>query len=197
MIIKDPKFELSCVSPEQFPQNTIPEVAFVGRSNVGKSSIINALLNRKRLAKVGQTPGMTRMINFFNIDKTFYFVDLPGYGYASVSREKKKDWAYVIEKYLNSREQLKLIVLLVDIRHAPSKEDVEMLDWIKGYNIPYIVTATKYDKITRNQLFARLKEIRSVLTLAEDTKVIPFSSENKHGKEELLDIMSKYMNLEV
>lgn len=191
--IHEPRFETSAAKPEQFPKNSIPEIAFVGRSNVGKSSIINALLNRKHMAKVGAKPGMTRLINFFNIDAQFYLVDLPGYGYASISREKKTDWAEVIEAYLKQREQLRLIVLLVDIRHAPSGDDIMMLTWIKNFQVPYVVVATKYDKITRNALPSRIKDIRETLGLDKEETVIPFSSESKVGKEAMMEVIAAYL----
>jgi GTP-binding protein len=192
--ICEPKFELSAVRPEQFPQSLLSEIAFVGRSNVGKSSIINALLGRKKIARVGGKPGMTRMINFFNVDNKFYFVDLPGYGYASVSREKKINWSQIIEKYLNERQQLKLLVFLVDIRHIPSVDDRAMLKWIKNYNIPHIIVATKYDKISRIQLKPKINDIKVALEIGLEDKVVSFSSISKVGKEELLNILEVYLS---
>ena len=186
MIINNAKYELTAVKPEQYPVSHLPEIAFVGRSNVGKSSIINSLANRKSMARVGATPGMTREINFYNIDEKLYFVDLPGYGYASVSKSQKLDWGKVIETYLSTRNQLRLIIHLVDIRHEPTKDDVQMNQWLVHSNAPYIIVATKSDKISRSQVNVRLKEISKALELGVDTKVLPYSSENRHGKEELL-----------
>ena len=151
MKVKNPKYELTAVKPDQYPSTTVPEVAFVGRSNVGKSSIINTLLNRKNLARVGQTPGKTRQINFYNIDDTLFFVDLPGYGYAKVSKEERKSWGKLAETYLHIRDQLRLIIMLVDIRHKPTADDRLMYEWICTTGIPHLVVATKEDKVKRSQ----------------------------------------------
>jgi GTP-binding protein len=185
MVVKDAKYERTAVRPDQYPESNLPEVAFVGRSNVGKSSIINALLNRKSLARVSSTPGKTREINFYNVDKVLYFVDLPGYGYASVSRDKKNSWGEVIEKYLTLRKQLKALILLVDIRHLPSKDDKLMYEWLVAYNVPHFLVATKSDKIPRSQVKPKLKEIREFLGIQDESVVIPFSSETKQGGEDI------------
>ena len=189
MIIKNAEHEITAVKPNQYPVTGFPEVAFVGRSNVGKSSIINTLLNRKNLARVGQTPGKTRQINFFVVNGNFYLVDLPGYGFANVSKDMKASWENIIETYLYSRKQnqLKLVVMLVDIRHSPSKDDIIMYQWIKGFGMKAIIVATKADKITRSQINVRLNDIRKVLQLDKSTKLIPFSSEKRTGKEEVLE----------
>ncbi len=176
---------MTAVRPDQYPGSSIPEVAFAGRSNVGKSSIINALLNRRGLARVAATPGKTREINFYNIDGCMYLVDLPGYGYASVSKEKRSSWGQIIETYLNMRLQLKLLILLVDIRHKPSDDDRIMYDWICSRNVPHLVVATKLDKITRSQVKARLQEIKTTLGVDDDGEILPFSSETKQGRDEL------------
>ena len=183
MVINNANYELTAVKPEQYPVNNIPEIAFVGRSNVGKSTIINALLNRKNLARVSSSPGKTREINFYNIDNKLYFVDLPGYGYASVSKDKKSSWRDVIETYLYSRHQLKLIIMLVDIRHTPSNDDKLMYEWILSRSILQMVVATKADKIPRSQVNGRLQDIIS--TLDERIIPIPFSSETKQGRDEV------------
>lgn len=185
MNINQAKYELTAVKPEQYPASIIPEVAFAGRSNVGKSSVINTLLNRKNLARVGATPGKTREINFYNIDNTLYFVDLPGYGYASVSKEKKASWGAIIETYLSTRTQLRLIVLLVDIRHTPSNEDKIMYEWLTSRSIPYIIIATKADKISRGQFNLRFNDIKAALSVPEGIKPIAFSAETRQGKDEL------------
>lgn len=179
------RYELTAVKPEQYPAGMIPEVALVGRSNVGKSSIINTLLNRKNLARVSAEPGKTQGINFYNVDDAFYLVDLPGYGYAKVSKEKKVSWGGIIETYLNIRRQLTLIVMLVDIRHAPSEDDKVMYGWILEHGMSHLIAATKADKISRGQVAARLQEIRKVLGTKEDTLIIPYSSETKQGREEV------------
>lgn len=181
-------FVISAVKREQYPITGLPEVAFVGRSNVGKSSIINAITNRKKLAKVSQTPGKTRLINFFiiNGDK-FYLVDLPGYGYAKVSKTEKASWGNTIETYLNDREQLKRVVLLVDSRHKPTADDIQMHEWIKFYGYNEVVIATKSDKLSNNELRKSEKVIRETLNLSNEDKLYFFSSVNKKGKDELID----------
>ncbi len=185
MNLNNARYELTAVRPDQYPGSSIPEVAFAGRSNVGKSSIINALLNRRGLARVAATPGKTREINFYNIDGCMYLVDLPGYGYASVSKEKRSSWGQIIETYLNMRLQLKLLILLVDIRHKPSDDDRIMYDWICSRSVPHLVVATKLDKITRSQVKARLQEIKTTLGVDDDGEILPFSSETKQGRDEL------------
>lgn len=193
MIINNSKYELTAVKPEQYPITQLPEIAFAGRSNVGKSSIINSLANRRNLARVGATPGMTRQINFYNIDDKFYFVDLPGYGYASVAKTEKVFWGDIIETYLSTRLALKLVILLVDIRHEPSKDDKLMHEWLVHHKVPYIVVATKSDKISRSQSNLRLKEISKTLELMPPAKLLPYSSESKQGKDELLEIIEEFI----
>jgi len=185
MKVNDAKYELTAVKPEQYPQKNIPEIAFVGRSNVGKSSIINALINRKNLARTGSAPGKTREINFYNIDDKLYFVDLPGYGYASVSKTEKSTWGKMIETYLSTRSQLKMIIMLVDIRHTPSKDDIQMYQWLENSKIHCVIAAVKVDKIPRSQVITKLKDIRETLKLNSNVNIIPFSSETKQGKEDL------------
>ena len=186
MIINNARFEITAVKPEQYPVSSKPEIALIGRSNAGKSSLINTLFNRKNLARVAAKPGKTREINFYDVDDITYFVDLPGYGYASVSKDKKSSWGTVVETYINTRFQLKLVLMLVDIRHEPSKDDKLMYEWIVSHNLNHIVVATKMDKVTKSQVNIRLKEIRASLNIKEDILVTPFSSLNKQGKEELL-----------
>ncbi len=185
MDIRNAKYEVTAVKPEQYPTRYLPEVALVGRSNVGKSSIINALLNRKDLARQSAEPGKTRQINFFNIDNALYFVDLPGYGYAKVSKSEKASWAQMIETYLQTREQLRLIIMLVDIRHAPSAEDQTMYQWLISQERPRLVVASKLDKIPKGQVQNRLKEIRSVLQMPGDELLLPFSAVTKQGRDEI------------
>jgi len=177
--------------PKQYPEVTLPEMAFVGRSNVGKSSLINALINRRALARVSQNPGKTRTINFYDIDGKMYFVDLPGYGYAKAPKNEREKWGEMIDKYLYNRENLKAIVHLIDIRHEPSKQDLQMYEWMKHYNYKTIFVLTKMDKIKRSQVPKHVKMIRQALGVGTDTVLIPFSSETKQGKEELLAAIQK------
>ena len=186
--IKNSDFVISAVKKEQYPITGLPEIAFVGRSNVGKSSIINALTNRKKLAKVSQTPGKTRLINFFIINgDEFYLVDLPGYGYAKVSKTEKASWGKTIETYLNGRQELKRVVLLVDSRHKPTADDIQMHEWIKFYGYDEVVIATKSDKLSNNELRKSEKVIRETLNLEKEDKLYFFSSLNKKGKDELVN----------
>lgn len=187
MRIKQSEFIISAVKKSQYPIDQRVEIAFVGRSNVGKSSIINALTNRKKLAKVSQTPGKTRLINFFLINNDFYLVDLPGYGYAKVSKAEKASWGETIERYLNGREELKRVVLLVDSRHKPTADDIMMHEWIKHYGYDVIVVATKSDKLSNNALRKSEKVIREALKLSGNDKLYFFSSLNKKGSEQLIN----------
>lgn len=188
MRIKQSEFEISAVKREQYPTDGLPEVAFVGRSNVGKSSIINALTNRRHLAKVSQTPGKTRLINFFMINEgEFHLVDLPGYGYAKVSKKEQASWGKTIEMYLTDREELKRVILLVDSRHKPTKDDLLMYEWVKHFGIEAIIVATKSDKLSNNDLRKSEKIIKDTLGLTKEDKFYFFSSLNKKGKDELIN----------
>ncbi|ENZ03313.1 ribosome biogenesis GTP-binding protein YsxC [Clostridium thermobutyricum] len=187
MRIKQSEFITSAVRKPQYPTDERVEIAFVGRSNVGKSSIINALTNRKKLAKVSQTPGKTKLINFFLINNDFYLVDLPGYGYAKVSKAEKESWGKTIEDYLAGREELKRVVLLVDSRHKPTADDILMHEWILHYGYDVIVVATKSDKLSNNELRKSEKVIRETLKLQKEDKLYFFSSLNKKGKDELIN----------
>lgn len=183
--INNASFEISAVTKKQYPSVVLPEVALLGRSNVGKSSYINMMLNRKNIARTSQTPGKTREINFYNIDKKLYFVDLPGYGYAKVSKEKKNDWGHFLEEYLNTRSQLKLVIHLVDIRHTPTDDDIIMSNWIKQSEVEYLVLASKLDKISRNQTRSRLVDIKKTLELPDDFDVIPYSIKDSKVRDTL------------
>ena len=185
--ISKAEYTTTAVKPDQFPDNGFPEVAFVGRSNVGKSSLINALLNRKKLARTSQHPGKTRTINFFNVEDRLFFVDLPGYGYAKVSKSESAKWGEMVEGYLKDRQPLKHIFLLMDIRHEPSANDKQIHEWCKFYNLPYTVVATKCDKIKKSQVPKHLAVIRKALN--EDAPPIPFSSESWEGREALWGII--------
>lgn len=194
MEIKQSEFIISAVVPNQYPQDNRVEIAFVGRSNVGKSSLINTLVNRRKLVKVSGTPGKTRLVNFFLINNEFYFVDLPGYGYAKVSKSEKESWGKVIERYLTGREQLKKVMLLVDCRHKPTGDDIIMYKWIKHYNYDAIIVATKIDKLKKAELRKNLKVIRETFELSDDEEILTFSSLKKLGKEELLDAIEQCIN---
>ncbi len=176
---------------EQYPNNGMVEVAFVGKSNVGKSSLINTLVGRKAIARISSTPGKTRTINFYNVEEKLYFVDLPGYGYARLSKSESEKWGKMIEKYLQKREELKVIVLLVDIRHDVGKNDLQMYEWLKHYGHRTIVVCTKSDKVAKNKLQSYIKNIRKGLDLVEGDIILPFSSHNKSGKDELWAEISK------
>lgn len=187
MNINNVKLERTAVKESDYPNNNLPEVALAGRSNVGKSSLINYLINRKSLARVSSKPGKTRVINFYNVEDKLYLVDLPGYGFANVSKEEKESWGKMIEAYLLSRNQLALVVMLIDIRHEPSELDRVMLNWIKSSDINFVIVATKADKITKSDIEKRIGEIAVSLNISESKKIIPFSSEKRFGREELLD----------
>ena len=183
MVIKNINLETVCGITSVLPDNQFPEIAFAGKSNVGKSSLINALMNRKSYARISATPGKTQTINFYNINSEIYLVDLPGYGYAKVSEQEKIKWGKLIEKYLNNSKQLKAVFLLIDIRHDPSANDKMMYDWIveMGYNP--IIIATKLDKIKRSQVQKQMKAIKQGLNLVPGTVIIPFSSVTKQGRD--------------
>lgn len=177
--------ETVCGITSKLPENLLPEFAFAGKSNVGKSSLINGLMNRKSYARTSSQPGKTQTINFYNINEQLYFVDLPGYGYAKVSMELRAKWGKMIERYLKKSEQLKLIFLLVDIRHEPSENDRDMYDWIVHNGFQPIVIATKLDKINRSQIAKQTKLIRTSLKMPRDGVLIPFSAETKQGRDEI------------
>ncbi len=181
MNIHNVELTISAVSPKQYPETSFPEIAFAGRSNVGKSSFINKLLNRKSLARTSSKPGKTATINFYNIDNSLYFVDLPGYGYAQVSKEEKKKWGAMIETYLGGREQLTCTALLVDARHKPTAEDVMMLNWIRAAQDFALVFATKCDKLAKAKLNEHLDEVYYTLGLEDEDILIPVSAETGFG----------------
>lgn len=187
MEIKQSEFVTSAVNINQYPIDSMLEIAFVGRSNVGKSSLINNLTNRRKLVKVSGTPGKTRLVNFFIINNSFYFVDLPGYGYAKVSKVEQATWGKTIETYLLNRPQLKKIMLLVDSRHKPTEDDIMMYNWIKHYGYESTIIATKCDKIKKSEMAKSIKTIRETLGMSQDEKIIFYSTLKKIGKEQVLD----------
>jgi len=194
MIIKNAELETVCGITSKLPENILPEIAFAGKSNVGKSSLINGLLNRRALARTSGQPGKTQTINFYNVNKELYFVDLPGYGFAKVSKDVKEKWGRMIEKYLRTSKQLRVIFLLIDIRHAPGKNDVEMYNWIVYNGYTPVVIATKLDKIKRSMKDKNLKIIRETLGMEKGEKIYPFSAQTKQGRDEILDFIDKVIN---
>ena len=178
MIVKNPQFEISAVKPAQYPKNDLPQIVLVGKSNVGKSSFINTMLNRKSLARTSNTPGKTRQINFYNIDNNFYFVDLPGYGYSKLSKEEQVNMGRFIEDYLQKCQNIALIVLLLDIRHKPTADDAHMFEYIKRTNLPFMLIANKADKIAVTKVDMELEKIKESLGLSFST-LLPFSAERK------------------
>lgn len=189
MIIRNVNLETVCGITSPLPKNQLPEIAFAGKSNVGKSSLINGLMNRKSYARISATPGKTQTINFYNINEELYLVDLPGYGYAKVSEQEKKRWGELIERYLHGSKVLKAVFLLIDIRHAPSANDKMMYDWIVAQGFQPIIIATKLDKIKRSQKDKQLKLIRQELGLIPGTVIIPFSSVTKQGRDEIWELV--------
>lgn len=191
MVIKNVNLETVCGITSKLPENTLPEIAFAGKSNVGKSSLINALMNRKSYARISATPGKTQTINFYNINQEFYLVDLPGYGYAKVSEQEKQKWGQMVERYLHGSKQLRAVFLLIDIRHDPSANDKLMYDWIVSQGYHPIIIATKLDKIKRSQKDKQVKTIRQGLGLLPGTIVIPFSSVTKQGRDEVWELAER------
>lgn len=187
MIIKSVNLETVCGITSALPQNTLPELAFAGKSNVGKSSLINGLMNRKNYARTSAQPGKTQTINFYNINEEMYFVDLPGYGYANASVEVKAKWGKMIERYLHSSKQLKAVFLLIDIRHEPSANDKQMYDWIVSQGYEPAIIATKLDKIKRSQVDKHLKMVRTGLGAPKDGILLPYSALNKQGRDEIYE----------
>lgn len=187
MVIKSAELETVCGITSKLPQNNGYEIAFAGKSNVGKSSLINALLNRKALARTSSQPGKTQTINFYHINEQFYFVDLPGYGYAKVSVSEREKWGKMIERYLHTSSQLVLVFLLIDIRHEPSANDKMMYDWIVDNGFRPVIIATKSDKIKRSQLQKQIKLIKTKLQMQKEDILFPFSALNKQGRDEILD----------
>ncbi len=194
MVIKSVQLETVCGITSKLPDNMLPEIAFAGKSNVGKSSLINGIMNRKSLARTSSQPGKTQTINFYNVNEVFYLVDLPGYGYAKANQEVKAQWGKMIERYLHSSKQLKAVFLLIDIRHDPSANDKQMYQWMRHYGFDPIIIATKLDKINRSQIQKQLKAIRVGLEAQKDTIIIPYSSLSKQGREEIYDLLDSILS---
>lgn len=196
MVIKNVNLETVCGITSTFPENTLPEIAFAGKSNVGKSSLINAIMNRKSLARTSAQPGKTQTINFYNVNEAFYLVDLPGYGYAKVSEEVKAKWGRMIERYLQTSKQLRAVFLLIDIRHEPSANDRLMYSWIMSQGYHPIIIATKMDKLKRSQIQKAVKIVREGLEASKETVIIPFSAETKQGREEIYAVIDQLLAAE-
>ncbi|NLI13950.1 ribosome biogenesis GTP-binding protein YihA/YsxC [Pelotomaculum propionicicum] len=194
MKVTSAQFVTSAVKAADYPAGELPEVALAGRSNVGKSSLLNRLMNRRGLARTSNTPGRTRLINFFLVNGLFHLVDLPGYGYAKVPASERESWRKMVEGYLTTRKTLKGVVLLVDSRHQPSALDLQMYGWLKHRGIPAVVAATKADKLPRMRLLQSVKVIRATLSLTEGDRLIPFSAETGLGREDLLEVIAGWVN---
>ena len=194
MIVKNPKFEISAVGPKQYPSGNLPEIVLAGKSNVGKSSFINTMINRKSLARTSSEPGKTRQINFYNIDSKFYFVDLPGFGYSKMSHTEQEKVGKFIEEYLFSRKNITCIVLLIDIRHKPSENDIMMFNYIRSIGAPHIVIANKADKIAPTKVNSYVEDLRNHLQANSDDIILPFSSEKKIYTDTAWDELEKYIN---
>jgi len=193
MKISSAEFIKSAVWPPQYPPATLPEIAFVGRSNVGKSSLINTLVERKNLAKTSNTPGRTQLINFFSINEKIFFVDLPGYGFAKVARSVKKDWGDMMDAYLKERQNLALVVFILDIRRTPSEDDLSLRDWLDNYRIPYLFVLTKADKLSNNQALNQKRLIEKDLGGSVRNKTILFSAKTRKGKEEVWQMLDDHV----
>lgn len=196
MVIKSATLETVCGVTSRLPENHLPEIVFAGRSNVGKSSLINALMNRKSLARTSGQPGKTQTINFYNVNGEIYLVDLPGYGYAKASEKEREAWGGMIERYLHESDQIRVVFLLVDIRRAPSENDKQMFDWMLYMGYQPIVIATKADKVKRSRLDAQLRQIRQSLQAGEEILLVPFSAETKQGRDILWDFMDQVIENE-
>ena len=193
MIVKNPKFEISAVGPKQYPNNNWPEIVLAGKSNVGKSSFINTMINRKSLARTSSEPGKTRQINFYNIDSKFYFVDLPGFGYSKMSHTEQEKVGKFIEEYLFTRKNIACIVLLIDIRHKPSENDIMMFNYIRSIGAPHIVIANKADKIAPTKVDSYVQDLRNSLEANESDIILPFSSEKKIYTDAVWNILDPYI----
>ncbi|MBP1966079.1 ribosome biogenesis GTP-binding protein YihA/YsxC [Paenibacillus aceris] len=191
MKVNQAEFVISAVGPSQYPEDALPEIALAGRSNVGKSSLINCLISRKNLARTSSQPGKTQTLNYYKVNQDLYFVDLPGYGYAKVSKTKREQWGKFIESYLMHRETLRLVMQLVDLRHPPSKDDQAMYEWLRHHDVPVLVVATKADKIPKSQWPKHLKIVRETLGMDKGVQPLMFSSELTLGKDELWSILEQ------
>ncbi|QHS22927.1 YihA family ribosome biogenesis GTP-binding protein [Virgibacillus sp. MSP4-1] len=195
MKVNSVELVISAVKEQQYPNDPFPEIALAGRSNVGKSSFINRMIQRKSMARTSAKPGKTQTLNFYIINENFYFVDVPGYGYAKVSKKEREKWGTMMETYFSSREELKLTVLIVDLRHKPTEDDFLMYDFLKYYDIPVLIIATKMDKVPKSKRQKQLKLISETLDIEPEDRIVPFSAESGEGKEEAWKAIRSYMNV--
>lgn len=193
MKVNNAEIVISAVSQKQYPGDRLPEIALAGRSNVGKSSFINKLINRKNLARTSSKPGKTQTLNFYKINDVFYFVDVPGYGYAKVSKKEREKWGVMMEEYFETRETLKAVLLITDIRHEPTNDDIQMYHFLKHYDLRVIIVATKLDKVPKNKRASHVKRTKKALEMDEEDHLLPFSSETGEGKEEAWRLLSQYI----
>lgn len=194
MKVNHAEIVISAVSGKQYPQDGLPEIALAGRSNVGKSSFINKMIQRKSLARTSSKPGKTQTLNFYKINDVFYFVDVPGYGYAKVSKSERKKWGHMMQEYFTTRKTLKAVMLITDLRHDPTADDVQMYGFLKYYDIPVVVIATKLDKITKGKRAAHIKRTTETLQVDDNDVLIPFSAETGEGKEEAWNRLKTYIS---
>ncbi|HEX7057222.1 MAG TPA: ribosome biogenesis GTP-binding protein YihA/YsxC [Bacilli bacterium] len=197
MIVKSCEFVISAMSKEQFPRDFLPEIALAGRSNVGKSSLINRMINRKNLARTSSQPGKTQTLNYYLVNNSFYFVDFPGYGFAKVSKSLRQKWGQLIESYLLNRSELKLVLQIVDLRHPPTADDRMMYEWLKHYQIPMCVVATKADKIPKTRLPGHLRLIRQTFGMSDHDRLVMFSAETGAGKDELWSLIASFLQTDL
>jgi len=193
MKINSAEIQISAVSEKQYPQDHLPEIALAGRSNVGKSSFINRMVQRKNLVRTSSKPGKTQTLNFYKINDQFYFVDVPGYGYAKVSKKEREKWGFMMEEYFQSRESLKIVTLITDIRHEPTNDDIQMYDYLKYYDLPVLIIATKLDKVTRSKQASHLKRTEQLFNLDPNDFIVPFSAITGKGKDEAWNVLKKFI----
>lgn len=194
MKINSAEIIISAVSKKQYPDDRLPEIALAGRSNVGKSSFINRMIQRKKLVRTSSKPGKTQTLNFYLINEGFYFVDVPGYGYAKISKSEREKWGKMMEEYFETREDLRAVVLLTDVRHPPTKDDLQMYHYLKHFDIPVIIIATKLDKVAKNQRPKHIKQTKIAFQLVEGDTIIPFSSETGEGKDTAWAVLREYLS---
>lgn len=193
MKINSAKIQISAVNKNQYPKDRLPEIALAGRSNVGKSSFINRMIQRKNLVRTSSKPGKTQTLNFYNINDSFYFVDVPGYGYAKVSKREREKWGLMMEEYFQTRESLKIAVLITDLRHQPTNDDLQMYRYLKYFDLPVLIIATKLDKVAKNKQLNNLKRTENFLNIDPDDFIVPFSSLTGEGKEEAWGFLKRYI----